>query len=84
MAATKVCNYCETPGFTNRDPGIVSVMLNGQVHHFMRIASSSNMQSCALSYFIFDETASRASSPESAHVDEDLLKIILDGLKQEN
>ncbi len=29
MAATKVYNYCDTPGFTNWDPGNASVMLNG-------------------------------------------------------
>jgi hypothetical protein len=29
MAATKVCNYCNTPGLTNHGPGNVCVMLNG-------------------------------------------------------
>ncbi len=58
MAATNVCNYYDTPGFTNWGPGNASVMLNGLIHHFMRIASSNNTQSCGLSYFIFDNSAS--------------------------
>jgi hypothetical protein len=33
-AVTKVCNYCNTPGFTNCRPGNACVMLNGQVHYF--------------------------------------------------
>jgi hypothetical protein len=84
MADTKVCNYCDTPGFANRDPGNASVTLNGRVHNFMRTASSNNTQNCGLSYFIFDKKASRACSSECENVDRDLFKIIVDGLKQEN
>ncbi len=84
MAATKVYNYCDTPGFTKRGPGNVSVMLNGQVHHLMRIASSNNTHSCGLSYFIFDKKASRAYSPESENVNGYMLKIIVDEHKWEN
>ncbi len=29
MAATKVCNYCDDPGFTNRGPRIHCVTLSG-------------------------------------------------------
>jgi hypothetical protein len=36
MAATRVCNYCDTPEFTNCGPGNACVMLNGQVHYFMK------------------------------------------------
>ncbi len=53
MAATKVCNYCDNPGFTNQGPGIHCVMLSGQAHHFFTRGSSSNPQSCGLSYLIF-------------------------------
>jgi hypothetical protein len=60
MAATKVCNYCVDPGFTNRGPGIHCVTLSGQVHHFFTRVSSSNLQSCGLSYFVFDSSASHA------------------------
>jgi hypothetical protein len=34
MAATKVCNYSSTPGWTSRGPGSAAVTLNGRVHHF--------------------------------------------------
>jgi len=34
MAATKVCNYSSTPGWTSRRPGSAAVTLNGRVHHF--------------------------------------------------
>jgi hypothetical protein len=40
MAATVVCNYNETAGFLRRGPGPQSVFLNGCVHHYLRIASS--------------------------------------------
>jgi hypothetical protein len=39
MAATVVCNYNETAGFSRRGPGPQSVFMNGHVHHYMRIAS---------------------------------------------
>ncbi len=44
MAATKVCNYCDNPGFTNWGPGIHCVMLSRRVHHFFKRVSSSNPQ----------------------------------------
>ncbi len=46
MAATKVCNYCDDPGFTNQGPGAHPVTLSGKVHHFFTKVSSSNPQSC--------------------------------------
>jgi hypothetical protein len=72
MAATKVCNYCDNSGFTNRGPGHHCVMLSGRVHHFFTRVSSSNPQSCGLSYFVFDSSASHACSSESGNVDEEL------------
>jgi hypothetical protein len=34
MAATVVCNYSETAGFSRRGPGPQSVFMNGRVHHY--------------------------------------------------
>jgi hypothetical protein len=51
MAATKVCNYCGNPGFTNQDPGVHCLTLSGRVHHFFTRVSSSNLQSFGLSFF---------------------------------
>ena len=42
MAATVVCNYNETAGFSRHGPGPQSVFMNGRVHHYMRIASSTS------------------------------------------
>ena len=42
MAATKVCNYCDDPGYTNRGPGTHSVTLTGRIVHFIRKINSSN------------------------------------------
>ena len=35
MAATVVCNYSETAGFSRRGPGPRSVFMNGRVHHYI-------------------------------------------------
>jgi hypothetical protein len=53
MAATVVCNYNETAGFSRRGPGLQSVFMfmNGRVHHYMRIASSTS-QITKLWYFL--------------------------------
>ena len=83
MAATVVCNYNETAGFSRRGPGPQSVFMNGRVHHYMRIASSTS-QNCGISYFIFDDIASLAGSAYAQHVDPDILKDICKGLKDEN
>ena len=64
MAATVVCNYNETAGFSRRGPGPQSVFMNGRVHHYMRIASSTS-QNCGISYFIFDDIASLAGSADA-------------------
>jgi hypothetical protein len=61
MAATMVCNYNQTQGFSWRGQGLQSVFKNGRVHHYMRIASST-LQNCGISYFIFDDIASLAGS----------------------
>jgi len=42
MAATVVRNYNETAGFSRHGPGPQSVFMNGRVHHYMRIASSTS------------------------------------------
>ena len=84
MAVTKVFNYCNIPGFTNRGPGNACVMLNGQVHHFMKAASSNNTHNCRLSCFIFDISASHALSLESRNDNEQSLNDIAEGLKHEN
>ncbi len=84
MAATKVCNYCDNSGFTNQGPGHHCLVLSGQVHHFFTRVSSSNPQSCGLSYFVFDSLASRAYLSESVNVDKELLNDLGNGLKNEN
>ncbi len=68
MAATVVCNYNNTNGYTRRGHGPQSVFMNGCVHHYMRIASNT-MQNCGISYFIFDDIASLADSAERQNVD---------------
>ncbi len=68
MAATVVCNYNETAGFSWRSPGPQSVFMNGRVHHYTRIASSTP-QHCGISYFIFDNIASLAGSADVHNVD---------------
>ena len=83
MAATVVCNYNETAGFSRRGPGPQSVFMNGRVHHYMRIASRTS-QNCGISYFIFDDIASLAGSADAQNVDPDILKEICNGLKDES
>jgi hypothetical protein len=73
MAATKVCNYCDNSGFTNQGPDHHCVTLSGQVHHFFTRVSSSNPQSCGLSYFVFDSSASRECLSKSRNVNKELL-----------
>jgi hypothetical protein len=84
MSATKVCNYCDNPGFTNRGPGIHCVTQSVQVHHFFTRVSSSNFQSCGLSYFVFDIYASCACSSESGNVNKKVLNDIANRLKSKN
>jgi hypothetical protein len=84
MAATTVCNYSDNPGFTNQGPGIHCVMLRGRVHYFFTRVSSSNLQSCGLSYLVVDSSASRACLSKSGNVDEKVLNDIANGLKSEN
>jgi hypothetical protein len=84
MAATVVCNYSETAGFSRRGPGPQSVFMNGRVHHYMRLASSTS-QNCGMSYFIFDDIiASLAGSADAQNVDPEILKEMCKGLKNEN
>jgi hypothetical protein len=84
MAATKVCNYWDNPGFSNQGPGIHFVKLSGRVHHIFTRVSNSNLQSCGLSYFVFDNSASGACLSESGNVDKKISNDIANGLKSEN
>jgi hypothetical protein len=84
MAATKVCNYCDNPGFPHQGPGVHCVMLSGRVHHFFTRVSSSNPHSCGLSYFVFDSSASCTCPSESRNIVEKVLNDIANGLKSEN
>jgi len=79
MAATVVCNYSNTNGFTRRGEGPQSVFMNGCVHHYMRTASNTS-QNCGLSYFIFDDIASMAGSADRVNVDAEILTNICEGL----
>ncbi len=83
LAATVVCNYDNTNGYTQRGHGPQSMFMNGRVHHYMRIASSTT-QNCNVSYFIFDDIASLAGSTERQNVDPTILSDICQGLKNEN
>jgi hypothetical protein len=83
MAATAVCNYNNTNGFTQRGHGPQSVFMNGRVHHYMRTASTTS-KNCGISYFIFDDIASLAGSAERQNVDPTILLDICQGLKSEN
>ncbi len=71
------CNYNETAGFSRRGPGPQSVFMNGRVHHYMKIASSTS-QNCGISYFIFDDIASLAGSADAQNVDP---LILSDGIR---
>ena len=83
MAATVVCNYSNTNGFLRRGEGPQSVFMNGRIHHYMRTASNTS-QNCGLSYFIFDDIASMASSADRVNVDPDILTKNCEGLWNEN
>ncbi len=83
MAATVVCNYNQTHGFSRRDQGPQSVFMNCRVHHYMRIASSTS-QNCGISYFIFDDIASLAGSVDTQNIDSVILSNICKGLRNEN
>jgi hypothetical protein len=84
MSATKVCNYTGHGRFTNQGLGYHCVTLSGRVHRFFLKVSSSNPQSCGLSYFIFENSAARLWSSEAGNVNENVLNIIANGLKREN
>jgi hypothetical protein len=60
------------------------VMLSGRVHHFFTRISTSNPQSCGISYFVFDSLASHARLSKSGNVDKELLNDIGNRLKNEN
>jgi hypothetical protein len=78
MSATVVCNYNQTQGFSRRSQGPQSVFMNGRVHHYMRLASST-LQNCGIFYFIFDDIACLADSANTRNVDPVILSIICKG-----
>jgi hypothetical protein len=61
MGDTKVCNYNETPGWTQRGPGSACITLNGCIHHYMKNANSTD-PSCGLTCFIFHDISSLAAT----------------------
>jgi hypothetical protein len=83
MAATMVCNYNQTHGFLRHGQGPQSVFINGHVHHYMRIASST-LQNCGISYFIFDDIASLEGSMDTQNIDPVILTNICKGLRNDN
>jgi hypothetical protein len=83
MAATVVCNYNQTHGFSQQGQGAQSVFMNSHVHHYMRIASSTS-HNCSISYFIFDDIASLAGSADTQNVDSVILSNICKGHRNEN
>ncbi len=83
LAATAVCNYSELNGWLRRGPGNQCVFINGCVHHYMKIASST-LQNCGISYFMFDDIASLAGSADARDVDPQILSDICKGLRDEN
>ncbi len=83
MAATVVCINNQTHGFSRRGQGPQSIFMNGRVHHYMRIASST-LQNCNISYFIFNDIASLAGSVDTRNFDPVILSNICEGLRNEN
>ena len=83
MAGTAVCNYSGLNGWLRRGPGDQCVFINGRVHHYMKIASSTS-QNCSISYFVFDDIASLAGSADARDVDPQILSDICKGLRDEN
>ncbi len=83
MAATVVCKYNQTHGFSQCGQCPQSVFMNGHVHHYMKI-SSSTMQNCSISYFIFDDIASLENSADTPNIDPVILSNICKGLGNEN
>jgi hypothetical protein len=60
------------------------VKLSRRDHHFFTRVSRSNPQSCGLSYFVFDSSASHACLSESGIVNKKVLNDIANELKSEN
>jgi hypothetical protein len=50
MAATVVCNYNETNGFSRRGQGPQSVFMNSHVHTYMRIVSVQKLRTILLGF----------------------------------
>ncbi len=78
-----VHNYNDTHGFSQHGQGPQSVFVNGRVHTYMRIASST-LQNCSISYFMFDDIVSLAGSADARNVDPVILLNIWEGLRNEN
>ena len=63
----------------NRGPGNACVTLNGRVHHFIRMATSADL-SMGITFFIYDQVASLATSADARNVHPDILTNIAYGL----
>ena len=83
MIATKVDNYLPTSGWTRRGPGPASVFLNGRLIKMMLPASSTD-QTGGLSFFVYDQLSSLATSPLATNVTPELLGSIITGLLDVN
>jgi hypothetical protein len=83
MAATVVCNYNQTHGFSWHGQGPQFIFIIGSVHHYVRIASST-LQNCGISYFIFDDIASLSGSADTRNIDPVILSNICKYLRIEN
>ena len=56
---------------------------NGRVHHFIRAATSTDL-SMGITYFIFDQIASLATSANARNVNAEILENIASGLRTIN
>ena len=57
----------------------VHVFFNGRVHHFIRAATSTDL-SMGITYFIFDQVSSLATSANAPNVNAEILEYIALGL----
>ena len=63
-------------------PGEQCVLMNGCVHHNMKVASST-AQNCGISYFIFDDIASLSGSVDAQDINPQILLDICEGLRED-
>lgn len=82
MVATKIDNYLTTPGWTQRGHG-ASVTLSGCVLKMFLPADSTD-QTGGLSYFVYDQESTLATSPLATNVCPNIFKAIISGLLEVN